>query len=56
LELELEIEGIKVLAKVDTGFDGDVIVIKRVFDSNPLRSFSRTQSVYCHLGMLFYFC
>ena len=34
LELELEIEGIKVLAKVDTGFDGDV-TIKRVFDSIP---------------------
>lgn len=35
MELELEIEGIKLLAKVDTGFDGDVIVIKKVFDSIP---------------------
>ena len=35
MEFEIEIEGKKVKAKVDTGFDGEVIVSKEVFDSIP---------------------
>ncbi|BDB98553.1 clan AA aspartic protease [Saccharolobus caldissimus] len=35
MDFELEIEGIKVRAKVDTGFDGEIIVAKEIFDKIP---------------------
>ncbi|AWS00448.1 clan AA aspartic protease [Metallosphaera hakonensis] len=35
MDLEFEIEGIKVEAKIDTGFDGEIIVNKDVFDRIP---------------------
>ena len=35
MELEVEVEGIPVTVKVDTGFDGEVIVRKDVFDRIP---------------------
>lgn len=35
MDFELEIEGVKIKAKIDTGFDGDIIVNKEVFDKIP---------------------
>ncbi|QXJ35133.1 clan AA aspartic protease [Saccharolobus shibatae] len=38
MDFELEIESIKVRAKVDTGFDGEIIVVKEIFDKIPYNS------------------
>jgi clan AA aspartic protease len=35
LDFEVEIEGVKVLTKVDTGFEGEILLTKEVFDSIP---------------------
>ena len=35
MDFEIEIEGIKVKAKIDTGFDGEIIVTKEIFDRIP---------------------
>ncbi|GAA5420293.1 clan AA aspartic protease [Sulfurisphaera tokodaii] len=35
MDFELEIEGVKVKAKIDTGFDEEMIVTKEIFDMIP---------------------
>ncbi|AKA74472.1 clan AA aspartic protease [Saccharolobus solfataricus] len=43
MDFELETEGIKVRAKVDTGFDGEIIVTKEIFDKIPYNSSDGTR-------------
>jgi clan AA aspartic protease len=50
LDFELEIEGVKIKAKIDTGFDGEIIVNKEVFDKIPYDQGPRicTASMECY--------